>query len=577
MKRALFVGVNTYDDRAIRNLQYARQDAHSLCDLFKDVGYETRCLLDPRAGEVLAAVQESTTGLGAGDSFLFYFAGHGFTYGKWDLLFCRDSIYRLLRSGAAGIDFDTIRLLTEDDSGTAAFNRVFVLDACRSDFLTATRGTDSHARDLAPASTLVRAAPRPGSLAILRSCSAGQHALEVDAKQHGLFTCALLDVMKSAQREGTRLAFDESFGDAVAAKMTAIARGANLTATQTPDFAKSAGCAAHVLLEGRAAPPIQSVAASVVTEPSHFEPAAAGEVPRPTTGKIDVVAMFKMFAQAKLEREQVALLPEKVRAEFAKEIRDIEEDFAAAEDAKACAANDAAAALIARVLAKIKALKVKVEERRKKVEEEQRGVQLWAGGPYWAECNVGATRPEENGYYFWWGDTVGYKRNSSDNGWVSVKNGGAFSFDESSCPTCDKDGFQLKSGGYLDSSGNLAAKYDAATAHWGAPWRLPTAAEFKALEKYCDTEWTMRNGVAGRLVRGRGDYSARSIFLPAAGYGYGYGLFDLGSYGCCWSSVPFLDLFYFACFLNFDSSGSRLFIFHRYHGRSVRPVRGFAQ
>ena len=25
------------------------------------------------------------------------------------------------------------------------------------------------------------------------------------------------------------------------------------------------------------------------------------------------------------------------------------------------------------------------------------GVQLWEGGPYWAECNVGATKPEEKG------------------------------------------------------------------------------------------------------------------------------------------------------------------------------------
>ena len=39
------------------------------------------------------------------------------------------------------------------------------------------------------------------------------------------------------------------------------------------------------------------------------------------------------------------------------------------------------------------------------------GVQLWENGPFWAECNVGASQPEESGYYFWWGDTVGYKRN----------------------------------------------------------------------------------------------------------------------------------------------------------------------
>ena len=40
------------------------------------------------------------------------------------------------------------------------------------------------------------------------------------------------------------------------------------------------------------------------------------------------------------------------------------------------------------------------------------GVQLWENGPYWAECNVGAARPEESGYYFWWGDTVGYTRDA---------------------------------------------------------------------------------------------------------------------------------------------------------------------
>ena len=43
-------------------------------------------------------------------------------------------------------------------------------------------------------------------------------------------------------------------------------------------------------------------------------------------------------------------------------------------------------------------------------EDDLGGVQLWENGPYWAECNVGATNPEEYGYYFWWGDTVGYTR-----------------------------------------------------------------------------------------------------------------------------------------------------------------------
>ena len=33
------------------------------------------------------------------------------------------------------------------------------------------------------------------------------------------------------------------------------------------------------------------------------------------------------------------------------------------------------------------------------------GVQLWENGPFWAERNVGATKPKEYGYYFWWGGT----------------------------------------------------------------------------------------------------------------------------------------------------------------------------
>ena len=132
------------------------------------------------------------------------------------------------------------------------------------------------------------------------------------------------------------------------------------------------------------------------------------------------------------------------------------------------------------------------------------GVQLWEGGPYWAECNVGATKPEEYGYYFWWGDTVGYARNDSDTGWVSSRTGASFSFSSGNCPTYGKTTAQLQSAGYIDATGNLVAKYDAATAHLGAPWRMPTDAEFAALTNNCTTTWTTRNGVYGRLVTGKG-------------------------------------------------------------------------
>ena len=205
------------------------------------------------------------------------------------------------------------------------------------------------------------------------------------------------------------------------------------------------------------------------------------------------------------------------------------------------------------------------------------GVQLWENGPYWAECNVGATKPEECGYYFWWGDTIGCKRNASNDGWVSVRDETSFSFSSGNCPTYGKNNSQLQSDGYIDATGNLVAMHDAVTAHLGAPWRMPTDAEFSALINNCDTEWTSRNGVSGRLVKGRGSYASKSIFLPAAGDGYDSYLGGLGSSGNYWSSTPRSDGSDIAWYLYFNSGLFRRNFNYRYYGQSVRPVRGFAK
>jgi len=206
------------------------------------------------------------------------------------------------------------------------------------------------------------------------------------------------------------------------------------------------------------------------------------------------------------------------------------------------------------------------------------GVQLWENGPYWAECNVGATKPEEYGYYFWWGDTVGYTNTGS--GWISVKDGTVISFSSSgtAAATYGKDNAALLSAGYIDSTGNLVAAHDAATAHLGAPWRMPTDAEFSALLRNCTTTWITTNGVSGRLVTGKGTYANRSIFLPAAGYGNDSYLNRPGSYGIYWSSTPNSDDSYYAWSLYFGSSNFfRYYYYYRFGGQSVRSVRGFAE
>ena len=202
-------------------------------------------------------------------------------------------------------------------------------------------------------------------------------------------------------------------------------------------------------------------------------------------------------------------------------------------------------------------------------------VQLWEGGPYWATTNIGAEKPEDCGYYFWWGDTVGYKRENDK--WVASDGSNSnFSFTSVNAPTYNKNDATLQSEGWITADGVLAPEHDAAHKHWGGDWRMPTSQEFGDLNSKCDWTWGSMNGVKGYIVRGRGDYASRSIFLPCAGYGYGTSLNAAGSNGYSWSSVPGPDD-YRAWYLDFGSGYHRTYSYYCYSGQSVRPLQGFTK
>ncbi len=206
---------------------------------------------------------------------------------------------------------------------------------------------------------------------------------------------------------------------------------------------------------------------------------------------------------------------------------------------------------------------------------EHKKVQLWKDGPYWAETNIGAENPEDYGYYFWWGDTVGYKREGD--AWVA-SDGSSRNFSFCNTSTNDKNIDKLKSEGWITKDEVLAPEHDAAHVHWGGNWRMPTQQELKDLCAKCDWERKALNGVEGYVVRGRGDYASASIFLPCAGYGHWTSLHEAGSDGNYWSSVPDSDdeddldaLSIF--FLN--ASGPCTDGDTRDEGLSVRPVQEF--
>ena len=209
-------------------------------------------------------------------------------------------------------------------------------------------------------------------------------------------------------------------------------------------------------------------------------------------------------------------------------------------------------------------------------------VQLWEGGPYWATMNIGAKKSSDVGYYFWWGDVLGYK---FVNNTVVTSDGSPsdirFQGSGGNVPTYTSFVKDLVRDGWLTDDYILVQKCDAAHAHMGVGWRMPTHQEFVNLNSKCEWTWTRVDGAGGYLVRGKGDYSSASIFLPVTGFIYGSSV-DGITRGMYWSSRAYYDGYstwsYLSYLLNFSSSGYDFAIGEysslgsRYMGCPIRPV-----
>ena len=208
------------------------------------------------------------------------------------------------------------------------------------------------------------------------------------------------------------------------------------------------------------------------------------------------------------------------------------------------------------------------------------GVQLWENGPLWAKTNIGANSPTETGYYFWWGDTLGYKWQNEQ--WVASDGSvSGFSFSTANCPTYGKSLAQLQSMGAVGADGNLLPAYDAAAKQWGDDWRVPKASEYKNLIALCSWSWTTNNNVAGYTVTGKGLYSGNSIFLPMAGeaaYGSRAGRDENGDpkFGRQWSSSVYSGVGVYLGWNNSSKSVSSSSTDYRWHGFSIRPVKSMS-
>ncbi|MDO5447285.1 MAG: carboxypeptidase regulatory-like domain-containing protein, partial [Prevotellaceae bacterium] len=122
-------------------------------------------------------------------------------------------------------------------------------------------------------------------------------------------------------------------------------------------------------------------------------------------------------------------------------------------------------------------------------------------GVKWATFNVGASKPEEIGDFYAWGET----KTKSEYTW---------------------ENYPYAEGGIgpeISGTDN-----DVAHVKWGGSWRLPTNDEIYELTMECDWETTQINGVSGYLVKSQ--KNGNSIFLPLAGKNF-YGIENPGENG----------------------------------------------
>jgi len=170
-------------------------------------------------------------------------------------------------------------------------------------------------------------------------------------------------------------------------------------------------------------------------------------------------------------------------------------------------------------------------------------------GTKWANMNVGATKPEEYGGYYAWGETE-EKGIYSEETWH------------------DDEGLRMTN--YPSSYRGIAySNFDVAHIRWGNTWHLPTYDQLRELIDNCNALWTTLNGVYGYELTSK--LNGKKLFLPAAGHKIFNGLKNEGkecsylqSANSGWGNSESGSYIY--PFLAIHSTGNA------YYGRTVRAV-----
>lgn len=176
-------------------------------------------------------------------------------------------------------------------------------------------------------------------------------------------------------------------------------------------------------------------------------------------------------------------------------------------------------------------------------------------GRLWAKCNLGASNPEEIGYYFSWANIDGHYESDGYN-WG----------------TTNSDVYNGTPGHQQQSNiSPTDSAHDAAYYMLGSPWHMPTADDVAELYDNTDKQKTTYNGVSGWKFMKPSNHNV-FIFIPFAGNGWGTGITDKGTRFGCWTSNQYSEAKGNDLFAN-TSSVYRSDRTDKYRGYNIRAVR----
>lgn len=201
----------------------------------------------------------------------------------------------------------------------------------------------------------------------------------------------------------------------------------------------------------------------------------------------------------------------------------------------------------------------------------------------WAGYNLGASKPEEPGWFFGWGEVEPHMERGYYWGTYALGSDHTvfkYGISEQTFQThCTKP----------DGRTRLMPEDDAAHVIWGDNWRMPTANEKRELLMFTEQKITTYNGVPGYVFISKAN--GNRIFFPFTGAAIGMGVQrqedlvgfwtsemsknDQGYAYLCTNIIAGDPLMEFAGF-GMDATGSASFNLSasRYIGYSIRPVYG---